>query len=106
MVDEFQLETSVTESGVLAMRVLGELDVATADRLINAFNVWREPINECVVDLSGCDFVDSSGIRALLLCRQQLESENRRMRLVGLTPNVERTFTTAGMDAVFQFERS
>ena len=38
----------------------------------------------CVVDLENCEFLDSSGIRALLLCQRHLDTGHGTIRLVGV----------------------
>ena len=46
--------------------------------------------------------MDSSGIRALLLCQRELNGGTGTMRLVGVTPHVERVFKIAGIEAVLE----
>lgn len=47
--------------------VSGELDIATAERLTKALaGVETQPNGRLVVDLSGVDFMDSTGLRLLI----------------------------------------
>jgi anti-anti-sigma factor len=100
--DEFQLETFLTEGGALGVRIVGELDMATAERLTDAVAAWPKPLTQCVVDLSECNFVDSSGIRALLLCQRELDGGEGILQLTGVSPHVERVLRIAGVQGVLQ----
>ena len=104
MDDEFQLETYTAEDGVLGMRVVGDLDMASADRLVAALRSEPGPTVECVVDLSACDFVDSSGIRALLLCKLELEGGAGTLRVIGAGPQIQRVFAIAGIHEALQID--
>ena len=58
-----------------------------------------------VLDLSAVDFVDSSGLGAIVAAMKQLGS-TRRLDLAGLTPTVERVFRLTRMDSVFTIHDS
>jgi anti-anti-sigma regulatory factor len=60
-----------------------------------------------ILDLSGVHFVDSEGVRALLLLRDQAEQRRARLRIV-VSPNspVERTLRLLRFDALFSIFRS
>ena len=102
MDDEFRVETFPADGDALGVRVHGELDTATADRLVQAVAAWPEPVNHCVVDLHDCEFLDSSGIRALLLCQRQLDSGSGTLRLVGVSPHIDRVLRIAGVQEVME----
>jgi len=102
MDDQFRVETFAVDDHALGVRVFGELDTATADRLLAAVAAWPEPVSSCVVDLDGCDFLDSSGIRVLLLCQRRLDSGHGTLRLIGVKPHIERVLRIAGVQEVVQ----
>jgi anti-sigma B factor antagonist len=104
MEDEFRVETYPTDEGVLGVRVHGDLDTATADRLVDAVDAWPAPVTTCVVDLHDCEFLDSSGIRALLLCQRALDSGSGTLRLVGVPPHIERVLRIAGVQEVLEID--
>lgn len=92
----------MSELGTLTMSVKGELELSTADSLLDELGEWLG-IRECIVDLSGCDFVDSVGIRALVECRHQIGPESS-LRLVGLTPRLARLLHRTGLDQIATLE--
>ena len=102
MEDEFRIETFLADDASLGVRVHGDLDTLTADRLLAAVEAWPDPVSSCVVDLENCDFLDSSGIRALLLCLRHLDRSNATMRLVGVKPHIDRVLRIAGVQEVVQ----
>ena len=102
MDDEFRIETFVADDQSLGVRVYGELDTATADELLEAVRAWPDPVSLCVVDLENCEFLDSSGIRALLLCQRHLDTGHGTIRLVGVRPHIERVLRIAGVQEVVQ----
>ena len=104
MDDEFRIETFHADGEALGVRVYGELDTATADRLFEAVQAWPEPVSTCVVHLDDCDFLDSSGIRALLLCQRSLDSGHGTLRLVGVKPHIDRVLRIAGVQEVIQID--
>ncbi len=54
-----------------------------------------------ILDLSHVDFIDSSGLGAIVAAMKQL-GESRRLDLAGLTPTVDKVFRLTRMDTVFQ----
>lgn len=55
---------------------------------------------DLVLDLTAVEFLDSSGLGAVIALKKALPA-GRRMLLRGLTPNVERVFRLTRMDQVF-----
>jgi anti-sigma B factor antagonist len=81
---------------------MGEVDLATVKELERALLEARESRTGAVlVDLTGCTFLDSSGLRALVETRRRLERASRRLALVLSTPAVLRVFQLTALDHVF-----
>lgn len=53
-----------------------------------------------ILDLQQVDFIDSSGLGAIVAAMKQLGA-GRKLDLAGLTPNVESVFRLTRMDTVF-----
>jgi anti-sigma B factor antagonist len=83
--------------------VLGEVDRATAQVLEQTLlGVTEDRTGEVIVDLSGCSFLDSRGLGALVATRRRLERSNRRLALVLSTTSVLRIFQITGFDELFK----
>ena len=63
----------------------------------------REKKTKIVLDLSGCDHVDSSGVGIIMMCYGKARKSGGDLRLAGVTGNVERTLKTVNLERIFQF---
>lgn len=87
--------------GLYVIRVNdGRIDAAGAlafkDRLRD---LAGEAAGDVVLDLAAVQFVDSSGLGAIVAAMKAL-SPTRRLHLAGLTPTVEKVFRLTRMDTV------
>lgn len=84
---------TVTEPRIdaaLAIRFKDDMRTATKDAP-----------DRIILDLAGVEFVDSSGLGAIVGSMKQLGG-GQRLDLAGLTPLVEKVFRLTRMDAVFR----
>jgi anti-sigma B factor antagonist len=83
--------------GVPVLVVVGELDFATAPGLSGRIVSVGRRARALIVDLSGVDFCDSTGLRALSDCDRQLAIQRTRLVVV-VAPDgvVARLFDVAG----------
>ena len=103
----FVAATEQLDNGTPVVRVMGEVDLATAPALEEALlGVCDDRMGAVIVDLTGCTFLDSSGIRALLGTRDRLERSNRRLALALSTPAVLRVLQITGLDELFEIYHS
>jgi anti-anti-sigma factor len=79
-------------------RLTGEVDVSNADALDTELWGWSHPGN-MTLDLSGLEFIDSSGVRTLIDAVVRLRGSDHRMIVIGPSPPVERVFEILGLDA-------
>lgn len=91
-------------TGVTVVPVHGEVDLATADRmrdrLLQAAHASR---CDClVVDMSGLDFFDASGVSALVSVYKSLTREGRHVVLAEPAPIAARVLEALGMGRVFE----
>ena len=76
-----QINIATLDSGCVAIRISGEIDVASAQELTAALQPVLEGTPQCVeFDLENVDFMDSSGI-ALLLTVADAIADVRVLRL-------------------------
>ena len=97
-----QLFTTSTANGAIVMKLdAKKIDITVSDDL--KANM-RATIGQCdqdvVVDMATVEFVDSSGIGALVSARKQLRGD-REMHLKNISPFVERLLRTTKLDRVF-----
>jgi anti-sigma B factor antagonist len=99
----FVAATGQLDSGTPVVSVMGEVDVATALAFEQTLvGVAEDRTGEVIVDLTGCSFLDSNGLRALVAARARLERSNRPLTLVLSNPSVLKIFQITGFDEQFE----
>lgn len=63
----FEIQESVDDDGAARVTLVGELDIAVADGVEQRLRRLREAGSRVRLDLSQLDFIDSSGVRAIVL---------------------------------------
>lgn len=88
--------------GTLVARVQdARIDAAIAIRFKDRMReVLSDPAPRVVLDLSHVDFLDSSGLGAVVAV-MKMAGPGRSLELAGLTPTVEKVFRLTRMDRVF-----
>jgi anti-sigma B factor antagonist len=94
----FALEESFERDGALRLSLLGELDVAVIDRLAGRLRELRKGGYRVTLDLSGLQFIDSSGIREVIRALSVARSSGWQLEIDGpLTDQVKRTVDLVGV---------
>ncbi|WP_034091804.1 STAS domain-containing protein [Streptacidiphilus albus] len=84
------------------LEITGDLDHATAPALRQCLATVALTPGQCLVlDLSGLDFCDSSGITALLTARSLATAQGADMALAAVPANTTRILRITGLDRVF-----
>ena len=79
----------------------GRLDAAVAIRFKDEMRVLTgDGPARVVLDMSRVDFLDSSGLGAVVAAMKQAASTHK-LELAGLTPTVKKVFSLTRMDTVF-----
>jgi anti-anti-sigma factor len=91
-------QTRRLSDGETARLVLsGELDVDSADALEQQVRgIQDTSVRELVIDLSELDFIDSSGLRAILHIDALEDSRGWRLKLIPGSEDVQRVFELTG----------
>lgn len=89
---------------VVAMSLVGELDIATAPRLESELRrVEGDRPSVLVIDLRQLSFIDSTGLRLLIGADVRAREDGRRMAFVPGPGSVHRVFQLALLDKRFEF---
>ena len=85
--------------GVRLIEAFGELDLATAPRLCARLDeARRQRVRRLVVDLTGVDFCDSTGLRALMGASTELRHAGGKLAVAVLPDGaVARLFDVTGI---------
>jgi anti-sigma B factor antagonist len=88
----------------VTISLLGELDLSGESELEGAFS--RAETDGCrviVVDLSGLNFIDSTGLRVILAAAARARTDGRRLLLVPGPEHVHRVFRISLLDKRLEF---
>jgi anti-sigma B factor antagonist len=85
------LTVARSEDGIAAV---GEIDAHTAPTLATAIDAAAPTVR---LDMSGVEFVDSSGLRVLIDAHQRLQESGGSLTIVAPSPAVHRLFEISGV---------
>ncbi len=93
------LEIAVSHAdGARLLRLNGEFDLAGVDLFEREVDRAPRPTeNTLVVDLRGLTFIDSSGLRAVLMADRRVRAEGRRCVIVKGSERVVRVLDLTGV---------
>ncbi len=87
----FQLDTSTdTTIGIATLQV--RIDATNCKELQKAFSLWLQDSANIVFDCSALDFIDSSGLGAIVSCLRKALEQKGDLRLAALGPKVSLIF--------------
>ena len=99
---DFKVETEFVGDETHVVSVAGELDMYTAppfeQQVLDALDSGRGRV---VVDLSGCEFIDSTALGILLTATQRLGEQSDRLVLVTADRSIVKVFEISGLDRTF-----
>jgi anti-sigma B factor antagonist len=102
LVPHFELDEERSDAGVHVLNVRGEIHVSTAPSFREQLNAVIEGGGTMLVlDLSGVEFIDSTGLSVLLNGLRLINQRHGRMALVCANPTVMRLFQITSLDATF-----
>jgi anti-sigma B factor antagonist len=92
-----ELTTTEPRQGVAVIALSGEVDLAVAPRVEEAL-AGIPARADVVIDLGGCEFLDSTGLAVLINARREFAGEGRRFVLCAPGPQVARLLEVTGLD--------
>ena len=97
--------TQKDKDGWVVLELSGEIDMATGPKLRQTIvHRVQDGDTKIVLDLSGVDFVDSTGLGVLIGGLKRTRSHGGDLRCVGLTEPLKEMFKLTGLDAILSKE--
>lgn len=92
------IETSGRDDGAVELLLKGELDLSTMTQLDEALDQAEAWSKHVILDLRELEFVDSSGLHAVLRVDRRLQESGGELTIVRGPRSVERLFKLTGLD--------
>jgi anti-sigma B factor antagonist len=104
--DYLRVECEVSGEGMsVCLRLDGEVDADTVHLVEDAMSpALDRRCTRLVVDLADVSFMDSSGLRVLVVARNALDDRGAEMVIAGDNDQLRRLFEISGLASVFAFE--
>jgi anti-anti-sigma factor len=104
--EELRMTITVRLNGTVASIILsGGIDYATQEEFKNA-NIQAlsaENVTEIHVDFEQATFLDSSGIRSLLVLQKEVDAKGKSLVLMNCNEHLLDIFEIGGFDKIFTF---
>jgi anti-anti-sigma factor len=99
--------TEERRADVVILAVAGRLDAATSKVLEEAIlKRIVEGERKLIVDLSGLDYISSSGLRVFLLAAKKMGPEKGKVLLCSMQEGVRQVFDLAGFSSILSIHNS
>lgn len=90
-------------NGWVAIEVEGEVDLATVDELQQAIDgVFADSKEGLVVDLTGSSFMDSTGLKALVMSNRRFDEAGRSFAIAVSAGPISRLVDLSGVNATIR----
>ena len=102
-IPQFEISSGPGPDDVYVVRVAGEVDMSHEEELRSELRAAVEAdTSGIVVDLTECEFIDSSAIRALLLSREEQNPDQGAgsFAVAASSEQIIRIFSVMGLDQV------
>jgi anti-anti-sigma factor len=97
----FEFVAWQTEQGEEWIRLTGELDIASIDRLTKGLSSALASADSVVVDLRGLSFIDGAGLGALVSWRARAGAGGHRLALVRSARQFDALLAATGLEDLF-----
>jgi anti-anti-sigma factor len=91
---------------VASIMLSGGIDYSSQDEFKNANKqaLSAEDVTEIQIDFSDATFLDSSGIRALVILKKEADAANKSLVLLNCNDHIREIFNIGGFDKIFTFQ--
>lgn len=96
----FQKEIDNKES-VAVVKLSSRLDALNCKQLLKDFESRLKQTGRFVFDCAALDFIDSSGLGAIVTCLRKAEAAGGSLRLAGLGPQAKMVFEVTRAQTLF-----
>ena len=99
---QLQIDRVADTDGTLLLHLRGELDLVSAGRLKRVLANVPEGVTTIVLELRGLEFMDSSGLAALIAARAEAARARRSLRVTGASGSVRLLLDRTATDRILE----
>jgi len=105
---EFGMPIAIEElaDGITKVVLSGVIDIAGSAEIDEPMQRVGESGNAVIVDLSGVEFIDSLGLRCLVLCGKSVMRRRGVLVLLAPQPAVKKVITVSNIHALFPIHKN
>jgi anti-sigma B factor antagonist len=90
-----------TQGDVIVAAIAGRLDSGTAPEAQEKLTPLIGPGAKLVLDMSGCEYVSSAGLRVLLWCAKAAARDDAQIAVAGLSNDIKEVMEMTGFGDLF-----
>ena len=96
------VEAKQLDSGIAVIAISGRLALGGETERLDAAvkGMLQKDVKKFVLDITGLDYVDSSGIGMLVSCLTNVKKAGGDLKVVGANPRIKRIFNMTGVDSI------
>ncbi|RVU55737.1 STAS domain-containing protein [Anaerosphaera multitolerans] len=97
----FKMDYEVEEE--LIIHPIGELDIYTISEFKDTvLKVYNENKKNILIDGSELEYIDSTGLGALIYILNEIEKDNNKIAITNIKNSIKKLFTITKLDNVFE----
>jgi anti-sigma B factor antagonist len=96
-IKSFELVEREISAECREVAVIGELDMAVADRLSALLRRVATDVPQVLVSLEKCEFIDSTGIAVVVRAHREADESGGRLAIYGASAQVRRVLEVTGL---------
>lgn len=101
----FQIVRNEEVEEVLQLELTGDLDINSSPELKKTvLDFYHEEPKDIAFDLTGLDYLDSTGLGALISVYNNAKEDGYEIHIQNARPNVKKLFVITELDQVFVME--
>jgi anti-sigma B factor antagonist len=104
---DLRTKSELFDDGTYVVSVTGELDLHSAPQLESELaGLYDKNVRSVVVDLTECEFIDSTALGLLVNAHKRLGTAQARFSIVTADRNIRKIFEITGLDRVLTIHQT
>ena len=99
------VESNISDDqSMLTIAIKGNFDFNLHKEFRDAYASLQPPVKECIIDMAGAEYMDSSALGMLLILKDHAASVGADVRLKNCRPDIRGILAVANFDEMFTVE--